>query len=80
MWVDLDVRGQQLMDFITRENVIMHYELHIWTWSDGLKLKCFNDGFVSYKHANFHSTKMRVWTLIVTAPIHCRASIAEKVM
>ncbi len=57
MWVDLDVRGQQLMDFFTRGSVIMHYELHIWTGSDYLKLKCFNDGFVSYKHAAFHSTR-----------------------
>ncbi len=54
-----------------------------------------NNGFVSNKHAVFVSQDINwwtgvvwiivmflsaVWTLILTAPIHCRASIAEQVM
>ncbi len=50
------------------------------------------DGFVSYKHSFLlHKTLMdylwiivmflsAVWTLILTAPIHCRGSIGEQVM
>ncbi len=54
-----------------------------------------NDGFVSYKHIAFSVHMMllmtgvvwiivmflsALWTLILTAPIHCRGSIAEQVM
>ncbi len=75
-----------------------YYEL--WTCilirSDGLKLKCLNEGFVSYKHSFFLHKMLTdgldlcgllvdycdvlsaVWTLILTAPIHCRASIVSK--
>ncbi len=55
--------------------------------------KSLNDGFVSNKHTAFTSqdwgivvvfiTMMflsAVWTLILTAPIHCRGSIGEQVM
>ncbi len=68
--------------------------------SDGFKLKkSLNDGFFSYKHADFSFTRCElmdwsgvdylwiivmflsaVWTLILTAPIHCRGSTGEKVM
>ncbi len=40
MWVDLDVRGQG-MDFFTGGSFIMDLSQ---------KLKCLNDGFVSYNH------------------------------
>ncbi len=51
------------------------------------------DGLVSFKHTDFGFTRCQlkdssgllwflsaVWTLILTAPIHCRGSIAEQVM
>ncbi len=82
------------MGFINGGSVIMDYGLFgILGRSEGLKLKCLNREFVSYKHASFHFTRLgvdylwiivmflsAVWTLILTAPIHCRASIAETVM
>ncbi len=37
------------------ENVIMYY--CYLARIDGLKLKCLNDGFVSYKRATFHFTR-----------------------
>ncbi len=57
-------------------------------------VKSLTNGFVSYKTCNFllHKTLIDgvvwiivmflsvVWTLILTAPIHCRASIAEQVI
>ncbi len=50
----------------------------LWTCilsrTNGLKSKPF-DGFVSYKHTVLSA----VWTLILTAPIHCRGSIGEQV-
>ncbi len=63
--------------------------IHILAGINGLKLKAF----VSDKHADFHLTKHKLmnWsnvdycdvfirTLILTAPIHCRGSIAEQVI
>ncbi len=59
----------------------------------GLKLNCLNNGFVSYKYAAFHPTRYylkdwsgvdycdilsAVWTLILTAPIHCRGPTESK--
>ncbi len=43
MLEDFDERGPQGMDFSTGGS--------IWTHSDGLKLKCLEDGFISYKHS-----------------------------
>ncbi len=43
MLEDFDERGPQGMDFSPGGN--------IWTQSDGLKLKCLEDGFISYKHS-----------------------------
>ncbi len=71
------------------------YKIYILASSDGLKLKRLNDEFVYYKHAGFHFSRhylmdwsgvdycdvlSAIWTLILTAPIHCRASIGEQVM
>ncbi len=59
-----------------------------------LKVKCFDDGLVSYKNAAFHIFKTLInelescellvdycdiCTLILTAPIHCRESFGEQV-
>ncbi len=66
---------------------------HILVRSHALKLKCIKDDFFSYKHTAFHVTRhylmdylwvivmflSAVWTLILTAPIHCRGSIGEQV-
>ncbi len=68
----------------------------ILSGSNGLKLKHINDVFVYYKNSSFSLHKMlidglewcwlvveyyiAVWTLILTAPIHCRGSIGEQVM
>ncbi len=52
MSVDYDVRGQQRVHFYTGEKAIMDYGLYFgqkW-W---FKVKCPNDGFVSYKHSAF---------------------------
>ncbi len=56
-------------------------------FGDTLKLKCLNDGFVSYNSFSPHKRSINglelwiimmllsaVWTLILTAPIHCRWS------
>ncbi len=51
MLVDFDVRGQRGMDFFTGGSII------IMDIMAGLKLKLFNDGFVSHKHAAFYFTK-----------------------
>ncbi len=62
---------------------------------NGLNLKHLNYSFVSYKHAAFQVKSLivglewcgllvmflsAVWTLILTAPIHCRGSTAEQVI
>ncbi len=67
----------------------------LWTGispiSNGLKLKCLDDGFVFVQNCSFSLHKMltdglelitvillsAVWTLILTAPIHFRESIGE---
>ncbi len=41
------------MDLFTGGSVIMDYGLSILARSDSLKLKHFNDGFVSFKHTAF---------------------------
>ncbi len=58
--------------------------------SDSLKLKHLNNRYVSYKHAAFSFTRQLdyvwiiekffsvVWSLILTAPIHCRGSNVSK--
>ncbi len=58
---------------------------------DSFKFKQCNYGFVSYKHKTLIDGHVdylwimvmflsAVWTLILTAPIHCRGSIGEQVM
>ncbi len=55
--------------------------------------ECLNDQFVYYKQTTFHTQSeiidclwiiemflSTVWTLFLTAPIHCRGSIDEQVM
>ncbi len=82
MSVDFDVRGQYDMDFFTGESNIMGRE------------KSSYDGFVFIQTYSFLLHNMlidglewiivmflsAVWTLILTAPIHCRGSIGELVM
>ncbi len=69
------------------------YYYVLWTYilarSNSLKLKCFNDWFVSYKHSfSLHKTLMdwshvdyhvlsAVWNLLLMAPMHCRGSTGE---
>ncbi len=70
-------------------------EALLWTLilakSNGLKLKCLDDGFFFFTKTHSFSLHMltdglescglrRFITLILTAPIHCRESIDEKVM
>ncbi len=50
MWVDFDVWGQQELDFYSGRRFIMDYRL---------KLKCLNDGFVSYKLVAFGSKDIK---------------------
>ncbi len=45
--VDINVRGQQVMDLFTGGNVIMDYGLVFWPEA---KLNRFDDRFVSYKY------------------------------
>ncbi len=70
---------QQQMHFFTGGRVIMDYRL------------IFFDGFVSafvfsrcslmdWSGVDYCDVLSAVWTLILTAPIHCRASIAETLM
>ncbi len=49
MSVDFDVRGQIGDELF---HLRKHYGLWTVTRSNGLKLKCFVYGFVSYKHAS----------------------------
>ncbi len=74
-------------DFFTGGSVIMDYRL--LARSNSLRLNHLYKRFVSYKHAAYyvtiiHTTPVHRWcvyqTLILTAPIHCRASIAETLM
>ncbi len=81
------------MDIYTGGRV-MDCSFHILTRLNSFKLKHINNGFVSCKHAAFHFIRYYhwtgimwvivmflsvVWTLILTAPIHCRASTGEQV-
>ncbi len=89
MWEDFDVKGQWDIDFLLEE-ALLWIIMDILSKSDDLKIKRLNDGFVSYKHAAFRFTRCylwiivmflsAVWTLILTAPIHCRGSTGEQVM
>ncbi len=67
MYVDLDVKRQQRMDFFTGGSVIINDGLVFWPmdWS-GVDYLWIMVMFLS-----------AVWTLILTAPIHC---ICEQVM
>ncbi len=90
--MDCDLRGQQGLDFFHWR--IMDYELDIFARSNRLKLKPIKDGFV-LRTRSFSLHKMltdvvflwiivmflsAVWTLILTAPIHCRGFIGEQEM
>ncbi len=56
-YVDFDVKGQLEMDSFTGGSIIMDYGLFsILARSDGLKLLCINNGFVSNKQAALHFT------------------------
>ncbi len=61
MSVDFDVKGQQGMDFFNWRKRYYELWMDILSRIGGLKLKCLNDGFVSYKHATFHFTTGVVW-------------------
>ncbi len=89
MLVDFDMREQQEMHFFTGGSVFMDVILNR---SDGLKFKCLKGEFVYNKHTDVTSPDVNwwigvvwiivmflsaVWSLILTAPIHCSASIAE---
>ncbi len=81
MCVDFDVR-QQEMDFFTGGSVIMDYGLILelkmsWWICFSFCLQDFNCWTGVVWIVMFLSA---VWTLILTAPIHCRASTAEQVM
>ncbi len=52
--------------FLTNTQLFTSQDVHCWTGVDYLWI------IVMFLSA--------VWTLILTAPIHCRASIAEQVM
>ncbi len=77
------------------DEMTFHLRKHYFGYRTHMKLKHLNDGFVSYKHTSFHLQDVNwwtgvawiivmflsaVWTLILTAPIHCRGSIGELVM
>ncbi len=77
------------MHFFTGGSVFMDVVLNR---SDGLKFKCLKGEFVYNKHTDVTSPDVNwwigvvwiivmflsaVWSLILTAPIHCSASIAE---
>ncbi len=75
--VDFDERRKHGMDFYTRGSIIMDYKR--------VYLKHLNDGIAFYKQ--FFTVVWiilmllsAVWTLILTAPIHCRGSIGEQVL
>ncbi len=89
MWVDFDVREKQEMDFFTGGS-------RLWIMDSyfdlkHLKLKCLNEGLF-LTNTVFHFTGWTgvvwiivmflsaVWTLILTAPIHCRGSISDQIM
>ncbi len=72
MLVNFDVRGQQGMDVFTGGSIIMYYFAQKWRFR--VKNWCTE---VMWIIVMFLSA---VWTLILTAPIHCRASIGEQVM
>ncbi len=68
MSVEFDVRGQQGMDFSTGGSVIMD----IMNAHFGQKWP--------FKVKHLYGFYLIFWTLILTAPIHCRGSIGEQVM
>ncbi len=51
MWLDFDVRGHQKMTFSLEEALLWIIRDYFSWLSNGLKLKHFNDGFVSHKHS-----------------------------
>ncbi len=58
MSVDFGVRGQKGVDVFTGGSVFMDYKLVFFARSNGLKLKCPNDGLVFfYKHTAFCFTR-----------------------
>ncbi len=95
-FVDFDVKGQLEMDFFTGGSIIMDYGLFsLLARSDGLKLLRINNGWFLTNKQFFTSQAVNwwtgevwitvmflsaVWTLILTAPIHCRGSTGEQVM
>ncbi len=48
------------MGFFIEGSIIMDYGL-VLVRRKGLKLKCLNDGFVSYKHTAFHFKMLMDW-------------------
>ncbi len=86
MSVDLEVREQQGKDFLKEEALLWIIDWYFVQKRQFKKLKCLNDRFIYYKRGfSLHNiliygalliTEMfllSVWTLILTAPIHCRA-------
>ncbi len=73
--------------FFTGGSVIMDYGLIFWPEAMVWGLNRLNDGFVSFVFSRcvdylriIVMYLSAVWTLILTAPIHCRGSIGEQVM
>ncbi len=92
MSVDLEVREQQGKDFLKEEALLWIIDCFVQK-RQFKKLKCLNDRFVYYKRGfSLHKiliygvlliTEMFllvVWTLILTAPIHCRGFVGEHVL
>ncbi len=93
-WI-FDVRGQQGMYFFTRGSIIMDYglvsdALKLKPHDDGfVSYKHAAFGFTRCYLMDWSGVDYlwiivmflsAVWTLILTAPIHCRASIGEQIM
>ncbi len=83
--MDYDVRGQEEIDFFTGGITIMDYG---FIFRPEAKLKHLHDEFVFIQDVNWWTGVLwiivmflsAVWTLILTAPIHCRGTICEQVM
>ncbi len=88
MSVEFDVRGQQGMDFLTAGSIIMDYGQKQW-FKVKMPLDLFltNVQLFALQDINWHTGVVvwiivvflsAVWTLILTAPIHCSGSIGKQ--
>ncbi len=88
MWVDFDVRGKQEMDFFTVWSIIMdygHFSQKQWIYLIR-DLFLTNSQLFTSQDVNWWTEMVwitvmflsAVFTLILTAPIHCRASTGEQ--